>query len=283
MITGSTDEHNDVELCTLIQEKRNGTFPHAGFTCDKCPQPRKSFLMSVGLLIAQGAWYRLDSPLGGHTFYPSGYHTTVWTKRCKSCNTKIVRWSRTNKMIDFVQSVADAGIGVCVAFVTLTRPNNEWDGDDLQLRNDLLDFKKQITNFCRTKNVKEKVLGGFNFFEQTNSVENGINSHCHGIWIMADYYDQKQLSEDFRGRCDIRKIKSKKSAIKYATKYSSKSNLFDIRTKESFGICRGSARTAIERELAAMNDVPNFVQAAYDALDLGDSSPHSSDVAYEWD
>ena len=213
----------DVELCTLIQEKRKSQFPLAGFTCDKCPQPLRSFTMSIGLYEPQKEWYRLDMPLGGITFYPSGKHTSCWTKRCKSCNTKIVKWSRVNKMIDYILSVTDLGIGVCVAFVTLTKPNNEWDGDEGKLTDDLLDFKKLIRNFMRTKKMKEKVLGGFNFFEQTYSVENGINSHCHGIWIMHDYYQQDELSDDFGGRCDIRKVKSRKKAIRYCLLYTSPS------------------------------------------------------------
>lgn len=281
-ITASEPTSPNVELCTLIQEKRKLAFSPAGFTCDKCPQPLKSFTMSIGLYEPQKAWYRLDMPEGGMTFYPSGHHTTCWTKRCKECNTKITRWSRNNRLIKFVQDVSDIGLGVCMAFTTLTRPNHEWDGDEEKLRDDLLDFKKEITKFLRTKNMKEKVLGGFNFFEQTYSKENGINSHCHGIWIMADYYDQKQLSKDFRGRCDIRKIKSKKKMIRYATKYSSKGHIHDIRTKESFGVCRGSARTALELELAQMRDAQNSVRDAFANLDLADCQDFNLDV-YEWD
>ena len=101
--------------------------------------------------------------------------------------------------------------------------------------------------------MKENVAGGFNFFEQTEG-ENGVNSHVHGIWILNDYYDQAQLEKDWNGRVDIRKISTRYSAVKYCTKYSSKEQLFDLRLKETFGICRGSARTAIELELAQMKD-----------------------------
>ena len=282
MVTASDTSSPNVELCTLIQEKRKLAFSPAGFTCNKCPQPLKSFTMSIGLYEPKKAWYRLDMPEGGISFYPSGYHSTCWTKRCKDCNTKITRWSRNNRLVKFVEEVSEIGLGVCMAFVTLTRPNNKWDGTEESLRDDLLDFKKEIAKFSRTKKLREKVLGGFNFFEQTYSHDHGINSHCHGIWIMADYYDQKQLSEDFRGRCDIRKITSKKKMVRYATKYSSKGHIHDIRTKESFGVCRGSARTALELELAQMKDAQNSVQDAFENLDLEDCQNFNLEV-YDWE
>lgn len=252
--TVSTHNSEDVELGAHIQEKENRD-SHAGFTCDMCPQPKKPFFSSIGLIEPQKAWYRLDKPYGGMTFYPSGFHRLIFTKRCKTCNTKIRRWSRTQKLAQFVIDISELSEFVAIAFVTLTKPNTKIDiGDEEKLKTDLLEFKKKVSNFTRTKRMKENVAGGFNFFEQTTSSAGGVNSHCHGIWILNSYYDQAQLEKDWNGRVDIRKITRKYSAVKYATKYSSKEKLFDLRLKESFGVCRGSARTAIELELARMKE-----------------------------
>jgi len=253
----------DVELGTHIQEKENQD-SHAGFTCNMCPEPRKPYLKAIGLYEPMKPWYRLDMPEGGITFYPEGYHRLAYTKRCKKCNTQIKRWSRTQKIAQFVTDVNELSEYVCIAFVTLTKPNNRIElGNEEELKKDLLDFKKTVAKFLRTKNMKENVAGGFNFFEQTSS-SSGINSHVHGIWILNDYYDQSQLQLDWKGRVDIRRIAAKSTAVNYATKYSSKEKLFDLRLKESFGICRGSARTAIELKLAQMKD------EQYGAVDASD-------------
>lgn len=264
--TVSDSNSSDVELSTHIQEKVNPE-DLAGFTCDMCPQPRKPYLFSVGLYEPQKPWYRLDRPHGGITHYPEGIYRLNYTQRCKTCNTKMKRWTRVQKLANFVHDVQIYSEFVAIAFVTLTKPNNKIENLSQEKRKkDLLNFKKKVSNFVRTKNFKLHVAGGFNFFEQTEG-KNGVNSHCHGIWILHDYYDQKQLESDWNGRVDIRKISTKYSAVKYATKYSSKDKLFDLRLKESFGICRGSARTAIEQELAAMKEEANGVLDASESME----------------
>ena len=60
---------DDVELSPLIQEKIKSE-DFAGFTCDKCPQPKKPFYSSIGLYELQKPWYRLDMPFGGVTTTP---------------------------------------------------------------------------------------------------------------------------------------------------------------------------------------------------------------------
>lgn len=245
--------NSDVELSPHIQEKENQD-SHAGFTCNMCPQPKKSFMSSIGLIEPMKAWYRLDKPQGGMTFYPSGFHRLIHTKRCKDCSTKIKRWQRSNNVADFTYELSSLSEVLCVAFVTLTKPKQDLGVITEETRKqDLLQFKKMTSNFLRTKKMGEVVLGGYNFFEQTEN-KKGLHSHVHGIWLMSDYYSQKELQEDWGGRVDIRKVKAHRSIIKYCTKYTSKQTLHGLRLKESFGICRGRAKTAIELELVRMKE-----------------------------
>lgn len=241
-VKAASDNHHyqsNVELDTHRQEKENpmdslghvyhhtyvGEVSSAGFTCEDCPNPRR--------------------PLPSLEEGEEGL--TAYTERCKPCNTKMKRWTRTRKLESRISiPVEHFGTDVFVAFVTMTIPNIPDSPERGSLPDEVRSLKRRVASFRRTKGVEDRVVGGIDAFENTERPNGDWNIHHHGIWIMSDYWSQKDFQESWGFRVRIEKVRRPHAVLKYLTSYATKEPIEGVRCLETFGVSRGAAFTAID-------------------------------------
>lgn len=244
----------DVELGTLRQEKENRSDFHAGFTCPKCPFPDRP--RPACICLNEGVLRRLKV-LGD--LYPHGYDLGFsltactcnlperFTERCRDCNKRMKRWIRTRRLESRISiPVEHLGDEVFVAFVTMTIPNIPDSPDRGSLPDEVRSLKRRVASFRRTKGVEDRVVGGIDAFENTERPNGDWNIHHHGIWIMRDYWSQKDFQESWGFRVRIEKVRKPHAVLKYLTSYATKEPIEGVRCLETFGVSRGVAFTAIE-------------------------------------
>lgn len=240
---------SNVELGTLRQEKEpectheeNCTCwgPYeprdasmlAGSTCEKCPNPLRPLEDEEGAV--------------------------QWTERCKACNTVMKRWIRRKKLEERIMIPTKYLEGhVFVAFITLTIPNVE----DRQGREDLPEevrkLKKRVASFRRRDCFDGRVLGGIDVFENTVRPNGDWNIHHHGIWIMSDYWNQKEFEEVWGFRTRIEMVRKPHAVMQYLLAYARKQPIEGVRCLETFGVSRGRAYSAIEGYVRHQKDSTN--------------------------
>ena len=238
-------ENEDVTLGTLRQEKelipyppswKGGELAQAGFTCSKCPVP----------------WRRLDECGEPYLMFVGKKQKPTWrrkhlnTKRCKRCNTKIKRWQRVNEMGSRLLVVDHLNENAVLAFVTLTIPNIADTPDRGTIADEIRLLKKRVKKFRRRKQFSDLILGGVDCFENTiNKKDGSWNIHHHGIWVMNDYWDQKELEDKWGFRVWIEEVRKKHAVFSYLTKYVTKQKIEGVRCLETFRQCRGRAYDAL--------------------------------------
>ena len=251
----------DVELGTLRQEKVRPSHI-AGFTCPKCPFPDRprpacicgseaetKRLETLGVLYPHGWDEGSRTPLCGCSM-PEHF-----TKRCKSCNSKMKRWTRTRRLEERISNVVEhLGDECFVAFVTLTIPNVKDDGARSSLPDEVRTLKRRVSGFRRTKGLEDRVIGGIDAFENTIRPNGDWNIHHHGIWIMSDYWNQKELQKEWGYRVRIEKVRRPHAVLKYLTTYATKEPIEGVRCLETFGASRGAAYTAIAESVRLRRD-----------------------------
>ena len=205
----------NVRSRTLEQDK-------AGFTCKECPNPLPRHRVD-----AHSGRKLMQWILGKELSWE-----TVYTDRCKTCNTKYSRYKRAKKAM---QKIHDRGMDIW--FITLTRPNitgvpalehvQEIDRDMW-----IKDFKK----FRRTKIWKETFAGGYWFYEFTSHVpgdkifakdgtfirevqDHEINGHLHILATSEGRIPMKELAAQWGDRVDFRRPKRQTDVMRYLRGY----------------------------------------------------------------
>lgn len=237
-------EIGDVTLGTLRQEKElipyppsweGGDLAQAGFTCSKCPVP----------------WRRLEECGEPYRAFVGKSQKPVWkrkwlnTKRCKPCNSKMKRWQRAHQWGDRIRVVEHLTPKSFVAFVTLTIPNIPAGPDRGSIQDEVRKLKKRVQKFRRLKKFENSIVGGLDAYEYTERPDGSWNVHHHGIWIMTQYWDQRELQDQWGYRTHIEKVRKKHAVVKYLTCYVSKDPIPGIRCLETFRQLRGSAYDAL--------------------------------------
>jgi len=208
---------DNVRSRTLEQNK-------AGFTCQACPNPMRS--------------YRRNSWTGKETSYASRLlwkwieWETIYPERCKECNTKYSRWKRAKRAM---QKIHDRGMDIW--FITLTRPNvttvPPYPGM-IELDRELWikDFKK----FRRTKIWQETFAGGYWFYEFTSNApgdkifakdgtfirqctDHEINGHLHLLATADGRIPMKEIAAQWGDRVDFRQPKRDTDVMRYLRGY----------------------------------------------------------------
>jgi hypothetical protein len=187
---------------------------------------------------------------------------TVYTARCTNCATSMKRWLRSQRDWEDIATVAANAPGnPSVVFVTLTMPNTLCSAEDAEARqNAVRAFKREVSRWRRSVGVSGHFLGGFDYYEQTETADPlspdgeshgstvSLNSHHHGVWVMSRYWDQSQMQDSWgRGIVHIKKVRNPKQALRYVTKYVSKQSMRGVRTRERWGLCRGTALSALRQ------------------------------------
>lgn len=250
----------NVELDTHRQEKENpledslgnvyhhsyaGDVSLAAFTCEECPNPRR--------------------PLPSLEEGSEGL--TAWTERCRTCNTRMKRWTRTRALESRISNVVDYLEDECfVAFVTLTIPNIPDTPERGSLPDEIRALKRRVASFRRTKGVEDRVVGGIDAFENTVRPNGDWNIHHHGIWIMSDYWNQKELQDSWGFRVRIEKVRRPHAVLKYLTNYATKEPIEGVRCLETFGASRGRAYDAIEEYVRLRRDSSSAEAALEEAV-----------------
>jgi len=247
-----------VELVPLTQVKEEVELEYervwhageniAGFTCDECPNPNRPV----------SAVRTGETEFVGKKQKRVMKTTWVYTKRCSECEKKIKRWQSGQKMAERVILVAQAcPEATRVAFVTLTLPNYDSSvGEAAAVRA----MKKEVARWRRTSGFVHTV-GGVDYFECTvNEGDGSLNAHCHGVWVMADFWAQSEMLKSWaRGGVRINECKNPRKAAYYCTSYGSKSPVEGVRCKETWGACRGKKYEDIAsgagENLATMRDI----------------------------
>lgn len=239
---GSDDYDECIELYGYDDShSHEGDTSNAGFTCKDCPNPRRPY-QTVGEPIYTGKNARRVEP-----------PVWVYTKRCTDCERGIKRWLNGRSMAERAIRVATTlPEAKRVAMVTLTAPNYPQDLSEAEA---IRTFKKEVANWRRTQGVLKHSAGGIDYYEVTTNPKDGSrNAHCHGLWVMTSWYDQKQMTQDWaRGHVWIEEIKNPRRAAYYCTSYGSKDPVSGVRTKETWGACRGKAYSQIE-DIASERD-----------------------------
>ena len=207
---------------TLEQDK------NAGFTCARCPNPRKTYHTHWFTGEESGPrWYILKQ-----LFVPEWIPwVTYYPERCKECNTKYSRWKRAKRAM---QKIHDRGMDIW--FITLTRPNitgvPPYPGvieKDRELW--IKDFKK----FRRTKIWKETFADGYWFYEFTSNDPGDkifakgtfirqvpdfeINGHLHILATSEGRIPMKELAAQWGDRVDFRQPKRDTDVMRYLRGY----------------------------------------------------------------
>ena len=208
---------SNVRSRTLEQDK-------AGFTCQACPNPMRS--------------YRRNSWTGKETSYRSALlwrwieWETIYPERCKTCNTKYSRWKRAKRAM---QKIHDRGMDIW--FITLSRPNitgvPPYDGV-IELDREL--WIKDFKRFRRMKIWKETFAGGYWFYEFTShapedkiftkdgtfirqTTEHEINGHLHILATSEGRIPMKELAAQWGDRVDFRQPKRDTDVMRYLRGY----------------------------------------------------------------
>ena len=147
----------------------------AGFTCDKCPQPMRPYEQLAGSTTSFLAWdWSTLSFVECEEWVPFNppVYETRYTERCTTCATRMKRWLRAQRDLEDIHTVsAFAPNTPLVAFVTLTMPNLLIvDGCDRCRQDAVRAFKRQVATWRRTSGVKTHVHGGFDYYEQTETI-----------------------------------------------------------------------------------------------------------------
>lgn len=175
-------------LVSPLTSKESRPWYIAGFTCDECPNKyrphiarngdtirRQTFCLSSAQVIWESAWQASDPESVGVQF----------TKRCKSCSSRMRTWTRSKKLANHITETAEIN-RKRLRFVTLTLPNYT----DVEFG--IKDLKKKIRNFRYTKAYQDKVIGSADFYEWTEASDGTYNVHYHAIWI-GDYWPHDDL------------------------------------------------------------------------------------------
>lgn len=242
------DPNDHVELGTHRQEKERtlSCAPpvEAGFTCPMCPQPYRAI---------EGG-QSLPDVFVGKELRRIKRRGTLYTKRCTSCNSAMARWQKAQKLGKRILNLKDWDKSVFVAFVTLTIPNIPQSPERLSLQDEAKSLKRRVASFRRRAKYRDCVIGGVDVVENTVRPNGDWNLHHHGIWVMTDYYDQRELQDDWGHRVRIEKVRKPHAVLKYLTAYVSKSQIEDVRCLETFGYCRGRAASAVEDSLLTQRE-----------------------------
>lgn len=261
----------DVELGTLRQEKEN----LAGFTCSKCPNPRRA----IERCICEPSEALKGYPWGydtGKTSFDcrrfTNYNSSIgcgvpmsYTKRCKTCNTQMKKWVRTRRLEERILVPSEFWKQSFVAFVTMTTMNIQDKPSRGDLQEEVRTFKKKVAGFRRKKEFKKRILGGIDVFENTVRPNGDWNIHHHGIWIMQGYWNQREFQEEWGHRVRIEKVRKSHAVLKYLTNYATKDSIEGVRCLETFGASRGAAFAAVEESAALLKDSQDVELASDEA------------------
>lgn len=239
-------------LTNLSWSQRDLT-PMAGHTCDECPSPQRAY----------SEWVKEHSKDSSHWVC-----RTQYTERCTECNRKMRRWSRARRDADEAQ-IASECYSQGISFVTLTLPNmmvrgfsttpaggggcNGKSPDTIGRApiSSIRELKRRVASF-RKRFPEDLISGGIDNYEWTVHPDDAAwsqplvhNVHMHGIWVM-DYWKQAEFQDRWgEGIVHVKRLKSAEGAVRYATKYASKSDVKGIRLKDKFGCLYGRARRAM--------------------------------------
>jgi len=207
----------NVRSRTLEQDK-------AGFTCQACPQPKKTF--------RKNWWTGITLPKDDQRIWKWLKWKTIYPDRCKTCNNQYSRYKRVTRA---AKRLTDRGMQIW--FITLTRPNitgvppldhvQEIDRDMW-----IKDFKK----FRRTKIWKETFAGGYWFYEFTSHEQgdkifdnNGtfirqvtdheFNGHLHILATSEGRIPMKEITAQWGNRVDYRRPKKLNDVTRYLKGY----------------------------------------------------------------
>ena len=155
------------------------------------------------------------------------------------------RWSRARRDADEAQ-IASECFQQGISFVTLTLPNMAGE-----VLSSVRLLKGKISSF-RRRFPEDLISGGIDNYEWTIHPDDAAwseplvyNVHVHGIWVM-DYWKQSEFEDRWgEGIVHVKRLKSAEGAVRYATKYASKSDVKGIRLKDKFGCLYGRARRAM--------------------------------------
>lgn len=252
-------EINDVLLCPPIQEKDalssepspmwdnstsfvGGHRVKAGFTCGQCPNPYRPI---------DGGRSRGFAHVGKEQKLKRLSNGTLYTQRCTRCDTSFRNWKRGRADADMLSDVRaalrDRGEKPMLVFVTLTVPNVAVIDHAEAIRA----LKSQVKTWKRTQTAQRHFAGGLDFYEVTARFDWGpnpnvtLNVHHHGIWIRKERISQADLQDSWGYRVDIRRVKDTRKMLRYVTAYAGKDPIPRVRTKESWGVCRKSARVEL--------------------------------------
>ena len=165
------------------------------------------------------------------------------------------RWTRTRRLESRISDVVEHLEDECfVAFVTLTIPNVPDTPERGSLPDEVRSLKRRVASFRRTKGVEDRVIGGIDAFENTVRPNGDWNIHHHGIWIMADYWNQKDFQESWGFRVRIEKVRRPHAVLKYLTSYATKEPIEGVRCLETFGASRGAVYSAIAESVQLRRD-----------------------------
>ena len=229
-----------VTLCIHKQEKGAGEdflLTPAGFTCGECPQHQVWLHKPSGRRLRGLSW----APMGpwGHYAVDGSGHNLSDVERCSKCHRERTRWQRGRRQARAMHTLFG---GERMRFITLTLPTRE-KSPDYHEAQDVRWLKVQIAKFRRTKAWKEHVVGSLEFYEYKES-KGKHHTHVHMITI-GKFWRQRELSESWGGRADIREVDSLGDAMRYVSNYTLKTRPVkdpdtgrSVRCRETWGACR---------------------------------------------
>jgi len=180
---------------------------------------------------------------------------TLYTKRCRECNTRMKRWVRAKNHEKRILDVKDFfGEDAFIAFVTMTIPNIPQSPDRLSEADEARLLKRRVASFRRRKGFAKMVQGGIDVVENTVRPDGSWNMHHHGIWVMTDYWNQADFQNEWGYRVHIEKVRKPHAVLRYLTAYATKEPIEGVRCLETFRASRGAAYAAIEESLAMLRD-----------------------------
>lgn len=237
--------------------------PHAGHTCEKCPNPYRPANQCVCVppeppddypegvddpsLNVMGCRPRLTWGDEGESAAIGCGLPPTYTKRCRTCDTRMRRWSDGRSMAKRAVTCRDTiPEAVRIAWVTMTLPNYPASMSEADATRAV---KKELQQWRRSVGVEEHVLGGIDYYECTTNAEDGSrNAHQHGLWIMGGYWKQSDMLNSWgRGGARIEDLNGRENkAADYCTSYGSKAPVKGVRCKETWGVCRGEKWQAVQ-------------------------------------
>lgn len=223
------DKRHKPRKCWCGKKRRHGRCKkHAGFTCELCPEPRRSNKWQ------QRMYAKFNKYLRTSWIYR-------YTERCRSCNAKYSRYKTAKKAFKKIHEQTVHQPGLFTWFITLTRENItgiDVDSPSL-LQADKELWIQDFHKFRRRKAWKETFTGGYWFYEITKNYqgdkvfsksgeyirtaeENELNGHLHILANAEGRIPMKDLHHSWGARTDFRKPKSEGDILRYLRGYLTK-------------------------------------------------------------